>query len=30
MLTLYRHQKIALSYMRMNDSFALFMEQGTG
>lgn len=30
MLKLYRHQEIALSYMRSNDSFALFMEQGTG
>lgn len=30
MLTLYRHQKIALSYMRSNSYFALFMEQGTG
>ena len=27
---LYRHQKIALSYLKFNDSFALFMEQGTG
>ena len=30
MVDLYRHQKIALSYMRSNNSFALFMEQGTG
>ena len=30
MLKLYRHQKIALSYMRSNNGFALFMEQGTG
>ena len=30
MLTLYRHQKVALSYMRSNNYFALFMEQGTG
>lgn len=30
MLKLYRHQEIALSYMRSNDYFALFMEQGTG
>lgn len=30
MLTLYHHQEIALSYMRTNDYFALFMEQGTG
>ena len=30
MLTLYQHQKVALSYLRTNNSFALFMEQGTG
>ena len=30
MFELYRHQKVALSYMRFNDSFALFLEQGTG
>ena len=30
MINLYRHQEIALSYLRFNDSFALFMEQGTG
>lgn len=30
MVTLYRHQEIALSYMRSNNFFALFMEQGTG
>ena len=30
MVKLFRHQEIALSYMRGNDSFALFMEQGTG
>lgn len=30
MINLYRHQMIALSYLRFNDSFALFMEQGTG
>ena len=30
MLTLYKHQEVALSYLRANDSFALFMEQGTG
>lgn len=30
MIELYRHQKVALSYLRSNDSFALFMEQGTG
>lgn len=30
MIKLYRHQEIALSYLRANDYFALFMEQGTG
>lgn len=30
MIKLFRHQEIALSYMRSNNSFALFMEQGTG
>lgn len=30
MVKLFRHQNIALSYMRSNDYFALFMEQGTG
>ena len=30
MLQLARHQEIALSHMRINDSYALFMEQGTG
>lgn len=30
MINLYRHQKIALSYLRSNNYFALFMEQGTG
>lgn len=30
MIELYRHQKIALAYMRSNNYFALFMEQGTG
>lgn len=30
MIKLFNHQKIALSYLRTNDSFALFMEQGTG
>lgn len=30
MIKLYRHQELALSYLRFNDSFALFMEQGTG
>lgn len=29
-IKLYHHQEIALSYLRFNDSFALFMEQGTG
>ena len=30
MVKLYRHQEIALSYMRSSNYFALFMEQGTG
>jgi len=30
MVKLYNHQKLALQYMRLNDSFALFMEQGCG
>lgn len=30
MIKLYRHQEIALAYMRSNNFFALFMEQGTG
>ena len=30
MIKLYRHQEIALSFMRSNNFFALFMEQGTG
>lgn len=30
MFKLYQHQEIALSYLRANDRFALFMEQGTG
>lgn len=30
MFNLFEHQKTALSYLRINDSFALFMEQGTG
>lgn len=30
MIKLYRHQEIALSYMRANNYFALFMEAGTG
>lgn len=29
-IELYSHQTIALSYLRLNDNFALFMEQGTG
>ena len=29
-ITLYEHQKTALSLLRLNDGFALFMEQGTG
>ncbi len=29
-VNLYRHQKLALQYMRLNNSFALFMEQGCG
>ena len=29
MVKLYRHQEIALSYLRSNDNFALFMEMGT-
>ena len=29
-IKLYRHQELALSYLRFNDNFALFMEQGTG
>ena len=29
-MKLYNHQKLALQYMRLNDSFALFMEQGCG
>jgi hypothetical protein len=28
MLALYNHQKMALAYLRLNDQFALFMEQG--
>lgn len=27
---LYRHQRVALAYLRANSAFALFMEQGTG
>lgn len=30
MINLFKHQKIALSYMRSNDCFALFLEQGLG
>ena len=30
MIKLYRHQEIALSYLRSNNFFALFMEQGAG
>lgn len=30
MIKLYKHQETALSYLRINDYFALFMEQGTG
>ena len=30
MLKLFRHQQIALSYMRANNFFALFLEQGCG
>lgn len=30
MIKLFRHQEIALSYMRANNFFALYMEQGTG
>lgn len=29
-IKLYAHQETALSYLRINESFALFMEQGTG
>ena len=29
-VTLYNHQKLALSLLQSNDRFALFMEQGTG
>ena len=29
-VNLYRHQKVALSYLRSNDYFALFLEQGVG
>ena len=30
MMELFRHQKIILSYLRANDYFAVFAEQGTG
>ena len=30
MVKLFNHQQIALGYLRMNNSFALFLEQGTG
>lgn len=30
LLTLYRHQEVALSYLRLNNSFALLLEQGLG
>lgn len=30
MVELFHHQKVALSYLRSFDNFALFMEQGTG
>lgn len=30
MIKLFDHQRTALAYMKMNNSFALFMEQGTG
>lgn len=30
MFTLFNHQKTALNYLRLNDSFILTMEQGTG
>lgn len=29
-ITLYRHQMVELALMRLNDSFAIFAEQGTG
>ena len=29
-LKLYKHQQLALNYMRFNKNLALFMEQGTG
>ena len=30
MVRLYAHQETALGLLRLNDGFALFMEQGTG
>lgn len=30
MIKLFEHQRTALAYMKMNESFALFMQQGTG
>ncbi|MDD2954026.1 MAG: DEAD/DEAH box helicase [Parabacteroides sp.] len=30
MIELYRHQRLALSYLRINDFYALFMDQGCG
>lgn len=30
MIELYDHQRVALNLLRLNDGFALFMEQGTG
>ena len=30
MVSLFAHQKIALAYLKTNDQFALFMEQGCG
>ena len=29
-IELYRHQELALNYMRANEGFALFLEQGLG
>ena len=29
-ITLYKHQKVELAHLRLNDSFAIFAEQGTG
>ncbi len=30
MIQLYQHQKVELAHLRLNDSFAIFAEQGTG